>query len=114
MAGVIKMQSSFKEVNEKSFEDIIAKGLSLVEFWLPLSHPCLLQDPILEAVYRELGDKLRIIRINAEDIPGLARQYDVKAIPTLLLFKNGKETKRFIGSQSKVTLLDEVNKLLVS
>ncbi len=96
------------------FPELIKEGVSLVVFWLPLSQPCLSQSPALIEISQELKDKLRIINVNAQDIPGLTQQYDVQAIPTLLLFQDGKEINRFIGVHSKDTLLDAVNHLLVS
>ncbi len=96
------------------FFELIKEGIELVVFWLPLSQPCLSQSPVLLELSQELKDKLRIINVNAQDIPDLALQYDVQAIPTLLLFQDGREVNRFIGVHSKDMLLDVVNHLLVN
>jgi len=95
------------------FSELIKEGVKLVVFWLPLSQPCLSQSPVLIELSEELKDKLKIINVNAQDIPDLSKQYDVQAIPTLLLFQDGREVNRFIGVQSKDMLLDAVNHLLV-
>jgi thioredoxin 1 len=94
------------------FSELTKEGVRLVFFWLPLSQPCLSQSPVLIELSKELKDKLRIINVNAQDIPSLTQQHDVQAIPTLLLFQDGKEINRFIGVQSKDSLLEPVNKLL--
>lgn len=103
------MPDPLREINSSDFEDIIAEGITLVEFWLPLSHPCLIQDLILKEVSRELENKLQIIKINTEDVPELKQKYDVEAIPTFLLFQNGREKRRFVGVQSKAALLNVIN-----
>ncbi|RKY09265.1 MAG: thioredoxin [Planctomycetota bacterium] len=96
------------------FSGLIKEGVRLVVFWLPLSQPSLSQSPVLIELSEELKDKLKIINVNAQDIPDLSKQYDVQAIPTLLLFQDGREVNRFIGVHSKDRLLDAVNHLLVS
>ena len=106
------MAGSFREINADDFDDIIAEGIVLAEFWLPLSHPCLIQDPVLNDICRELGDQLRIIRVNAEDVPELKKKYDIRAVPTFLLFQNGREAKRFVGVKSKDSLLGAIDDLL--
>lgn len=96
------------------FSELIKEGVKLVNFWLPLSQPCSILAPVLTEISKEVGDKLSIIKVDAQDIPGLAVQYDVQAIPTLLFFKDGREVNRFIGVQSKESLLGTINHLLVS
>jgi thioredoxin 1 len=95
------------------FSELIKEGVELVIFWLPLSQPCLIQEPVLKAFSKELEGKLKVVKVNAQDIPSLTQQYDVQAIPTLLLFQDGKEINRFIGVQSKDSLLEAVNHALV-
>ena len=68
---------------------------------------------MLKAFSKELEGKLKVIKVNAQDTPSLTQQYDVQAIPTLLLFQDGKEINRFIGVQSKDSLLEAVNHVLV-
>jgi thioredoxin 1 len=94
------------------FSGLMKEGVRLVVFWLPLSQPCLSQSPVLIELSEELKDKLKIINVNAQDIPDLSKQYGVQAIPTLLLFQDGREVNRFIGVQSKDRLLEAVNQLL--
>jgi thioredoxin 1 len=94
------------------FFELVKEGVELVIFWLPLSQPCLIQEPVLKAFSKELEGKLKVIKVNAQDIQGLTKQYDVQAIPTLLLFQDDKEVNRFIGVQSKDSLLEAVNQLL--
>ena len=99
--------------NRKQFFDLIQEGTKLVIFQLPLSQPCLIQEPALKAFSEEVKEKINVITVNAQDIPSLAQQYSVQAIPTILLFRDSKEVKRFIGVQSKRSLLEAVNHLLV-
>lgn len=99
--------------SRKQFFDLIQKGIKLVIFQLPLSQPCLIQEPELQAFSEVVKEKLNVIKVNAQDIPSLAQQYSVQAIPTILLFRDCREVKRFIGVQSKDSLLEAVNHLLV-
>ena len=99
--------------SRKQFFELIQKGIKLIIFQLPLSQPCLIQEPELKAFSEEVKEKLNIIKVNAQDIPSLAQQYSVQAIPTILLFRDSREVKRFIGVQSKDLLLQAVNNLSV-
>ena len=94
------------------FSELIKEGVRLVVFWLPLSQPCLSQSPVLIELSEELKDKLKIINVNAQDIPALTKKYGVQAIPTLLLFKDGNEVRRFIGVQPKDILIDAISSVL--
>lgn len=84
---------------------------ALVDFWAVWCGPCRMQDPIIEDVGKELGDKVKIVKLNVDENPVVAQRYSIMSIPTLMIFKNGTVVKQFIGVQSKETLLAELNKL---
>jgi len=104
----------FEVRNSTQFSELIKEGVSLVAFWLPLSQPCLIQEPVLKEFSQELEGKINVIKVNTQDIPSLAQQYGVQAIPTLVLFQDNREVNRFIGVQPKDSLLEAINHLLVS
>ena len=73
----------------------------LVDFWAPWCGPCMRQAPILEEL---AGEGYHIGKVDVDQAPDLAGNYRVMSIPTLILFKNGEEVKRFVGLQTKDTL----------
>lgn len=98
-----------KEINEKNFEDEVLnyEGLVLVDFNALWCGPCRMLKPILEDLSKEIKD-IKMVSINVDDNPSLARKYRVMSIPCLVLIKNGEEVKRNIGLLSN----DELKKFL--
>jgi len=76
----------------------------LVDFWAAWCGPCRMQGPILEQLANQQGDRVRIVKVNVDDMEALARQFDIRGIPTLIVFDQGKEKNRLIGVQSLDTL----------
>ncbi len=83
-------------------------GLTLVDFWAPWCGPCMRQGAILEQVAQHCDEKARIVKVNIDDNQDTAQQYEVMAIPTLILFKDGQPIKKFTGLQSKDILVKEI------
>jgi thioredoxin 1 len=65
-------------------------------------------SPVVEEIARENAGKLRTAKLNVDDNPGVARSYGVMSIPTLILFKDGKEQARVIGARGKDAILREI------
>ena len=82
-------------------ETIKSEEKILVDFWATWCGPCMRQAPILEEL---AGEGYHIGKVDVDQAPDLAGNYRVMSIPTLILFKNGEEVKRFIGLQTKDTL----------
>ncbi|MBU1039102.1 thioredoxin [Patescibacteria group bacterium] len=77
----------------------------LVDFWAPWCGPCRMQGPIIEELAKETDkNKAKIAKLNVDENPVSAGQYNVMSIPTLLVFKNGQVVERFVGVQSKDAL----------
>jgi thioredoxin 1 len=83
----------------------------LVDFWAEWCGPCKMIAPILEEIATE-NDGLKIGKLNVDDNPEVARQYQVMSIPTLIVFKDGQEAKRLIGAKGKGQLLEELGEFL--
>ena len=96
-------------LNDADFNTTIAEGVTLVDFWAPWCEPCRMQVPILEELAESVDGQTKIAKLNVDEAETVAERFGVQAIPTLLLFKDGNEVRRFIGVQSKETLIDAIN-----
>lgn len=80
----------------------------LVDFWAPWCGPCRALAPHLETLAREHGENLLILKVDVGAHPDAATTYEVKALPTLVLFRDGKEAKRHVGAANLKVLQDLV------
>ena len=101
-----------KNLSDTDFDTTIAEGVTLVDFWAPWCGPCRMQVPILEELAESVDGQTKIAKLNVDEAEGVAGRFGVQAIPTLLLFKDGNEVQRFIGVQSKETLIDAISSAL--
>src|SRR3989344_3194016 len=86
----------------------------LVDFWAVWCGPCKIQNPILEEIAKELAGKVKIAKLDVDQYPDLAGNYNVMSIPTLKIFKNGQVVSEMIGLQSRERLLSELKKAIIS
>jgi len=88
------------ELREDQFESFVQRtGLPvLADFWAPWCGPCRAMAPHFERAAAELKDRVRLVKVNTEEAPGLAQRYGIRAIPTLVLFKDSVEAKRMSGA----------------
>lgn len=84
--------------------------IMLVDFWAPWCGPCRMMSPIIDQIGKDYLGKLVIGKINVDENPLIARQFSISSIPTLMLFKRGKEVNKIIGSVSK-NKIDEMVKM---
>ncbi|HPD08118.1 MAG TPA: thioredoxin, partial [bacterium] len=82
----------------------------LVDFWAPWCGPCQMMAPILENLAQELGDKIKIAKVNVDDPDNqpLAVEYQIQSIPNMKLFKNGEEIASFIGVRQQASLRQDI------
>lgn len=98
--------SFFKLLNEENFEQGISSGLTLVDFYADWCGPCRMLTPVLEEVAKEIEGKAVIAKIDIDQAQRTASMFQVTSIPTLILFKDGKEAGRLVGLRDKDTIKD--------
>jgi thioredoxin 1 len=94
------------------FEQQIQKGVTLIEFNASWCAPCKAQEPIIKKLKNLYQNKASIVEIDIDEHRDLATRYMVQSIPTLILFKDGKEVKRFVGLQTEITIAKNIDELL--
>lgn len=94
------------KVSDASFESDVLKSAEpvVVDFWAEWCGPCRMIGPALEEIAGQLGDKVKIVKLNVDENPKTAGQYGIMSIPTLMLFKDGKEAARQVGAAPKQKL----------
>jgi thioredoxin 1 len=97
-------------VSDDTFEKEVLQSSQpvLVDFYADWCGPCRAIAPIVEEIARELSDRLKVVKLDVDQNPQTAMQYGVQSIPTLLIFKNGKEVERLIGYMSKAKLMSKI------
>lgn len=86
---------------EENFAQEIATGLVLVDFYADWCGPCKMIAPVLEELATELQGVAKIVKVNVDHCPGVASQFKVMSIPTLILFKDGQAVQQTVGFQPK-------------
>jgi len=97
-------------LTDKNFQQQTKNKVVLVDFWAEWCAPCRMMAPVLNDVAAELSGKSHVGKVNIEQYQSLAQQFKVRSIPTLILFKDGKEINRFVGGKSKEFLLNQITK----
>lgn len=92
------------EIDDRSFDRDTAEGTVLIDFYAPWCGPCQLQGPILDDLAAELGDDVRIVKLNVDDNRDAAARFRVASIPYLVLLKDGEVVREFTGLQDAGTL----------
>ena len=82
----------------------------LIDFWASWCGPCRTQGPIVEQVAETMGDRAVVAKVNVDEERGLAAQFGVQSIPTLVILKDGKEVQRFVGVQNAEILINALKK----
>lgn len=102
------------ELSQDNFEKEVLKSdkLVMVDFWAPWCMPCKLIAPTVEKLAEELKGKVNVLKSNVDENPDIATELSIMNIPTLVLFKGGKEVSRIMGVNSKEAIEAKINAVL--
>jgi len=95
---------------KKSFDEFIQSSELpvLVDFWAPWCGPCKMMEPVIKDVAKKMKGKIKVIKVNSDEKPHIAQKYQVRGIPTFILFKNGSPVWRTSGAMQGNVLVNQI------
>lgn len=98
---------SVTELNKDNFEKEVmeANVPVLIDFWASWCGPCRMMSPVIDQIAEEMGEKLKVCKVNVDENHELAEKYEIMTIPAFIVMKNGAEAGRTIGVQPKEDIL---------
>jgi len=108
------MAGNILEIDDASFETEVLKSEKpvLVDFWAPWCGPCKAIAPVVQDLANSFGDKVKFAKCKVDNSPATPSKYGIKAIPTLIFFKEGNVIEQITGMVAKSKLEDALNKIL--
>jgi thioredoxin 1 len=108
--------ANIKEVNDSTFQsEVLESDIPvLVDFWAPWCGPCQMVSPMLEMVAEKMGDKLKVVKMNTDENMKTAQNYEIMAIPSLLVFKKGEVAERIVGVKPQSQLEAQLQEIISS
>jgi len=108
------MSTKPTDVTDANFEAQVVKSDKpvLVDFWAPWCAPCRMVGPVVEELAEDMKDTIEVCKVNIDDSQAVAQTYDVRAIPTLILFVGGKVAARLVGVRPRADIEKEIQAAL--
>ena len=106
------MAENIVKIDDENFSKITENGLVLVDFYADWCGPCRMLSPILEALATEMNDKVTVAKLDVDHAQKTTATYQITSVPTLILFKDGKEANRIIGLKDLEALKKTVTEAL--
>jgi thioredoxin 1 len=97
------MSSNVRDLDEIALDDELIQSAQpiLVDFWAPWCGPCRAMSPAVEAAAHALQGTAKVYKVNVDDNPSVSPRFNLRGVPTLILFKDGQEARRLVGLSSK-------------
>lgn len=108
---VVEDSENILTLTDKNFQHQTKNRTVLVDFWAGWCVPCRMMAPVLNNLAEELNGNAFVGKIDVEQYQGLANKFKIRNIPTMVLFKNGKEVERFVGIKTKDFLIKQIQKV---
>lgn len=101
---------SVLKLTDENFENEVLNSdkVCLVDFYADWCGPCKMMSPIIEEIADELGDKVKVGKVNSDENMELAEKYQIMSIPTIMIIKNGQVVKTFVGVTSKEEIINNL------
>ena len=102
------------DVSETNFQEEVMEADKpvLVDFWAPWCGYCQRLSPVIDELADDIGDKLKIVKVNVDENRSLAQKHGVMSLPTMLLFKNGEQAEKLMGYMPKDNIAAKLTPLL--
>lgn len=102
---------SVLNITGENFENEVIKSEKkvIVDFYAEWCGPCKIMSPIIDEIAEELGDKVKVGKVNSDENIDLAEKFEIMSIPTIMIFENGEVIKTFIGVTDKTTIIEAIN-----
>lgn len=104
--------SDYVVLNEDNFDNTVANGLVLVDFWATWCGPCKMLAPTIDAIATEYKNRVVVGKVDVDESEAIARRFGIMSIPTLFLFKDGEVVEKLVGYRLKIELEQLLNKYL--
>lgn len=99
-------------LTDEDFDSVIKSGIALVDFFADWCGPCRMMEPVIEELSVEMEGKAVVAKINVDEYSNIASKFQIFSIPTLIIFKDGKESERIVGAVGKSEIINKLTKYI--